>query len=116
MLRIAALLFLGLAGGCRLFSSDLGEISARPFRFPGQEVTVEGRVEAVRWMPQVGAMGFRLVDGSDSLLVITQAVPPREGEQVRMPGRVHRSFPVGDGERVVLLVIAPPKPGNGDVR
>jgi len=114
--RIASLLLLVLAAGCRLFSSDLGEIAAHPFHFHGQEVTVEGRVEAVRWMPQVGAMGVRLVDGSDSLLVITQAVPPREGEHLRIPGRVHRNFPVGEGERVVLLVIAPPRSGNGDVR
>jgi hypothetical protein len=105
-----------LAAGCRLFSSDLGKIASQPFRFHGQEVTVEGRVEAVRWMPQVGAMGFCLVNGADSLLVLTQSTTPAEGEEVRIAGRVHRNFPVGEDERVVLLAIAQPKPGNGDVR
>src|SRR5690606_1792388 len=114
--RIASLLLLVLAAGCRLFSSDLGEIAAHPFHFHGQEGTVEGRVEAVRWMPQVGAMGFRLVDGSHSLLVTTQARPAREGAHVGIPGRVQRTDAVGEGVRVVLRVLAPPRSGNGDVR
>jgi hypothetical protein len=111
-----AFVLVPLAAGCRLFSSDLGKIASQPFHFHGQEVTVEGRVEAVRWMPPVGAIGFRLVDGTDSLLVLTQSRPPEEGDEVRVAGRVHRNFPVGEGERVVLLAIARSRSGNGDAR
>ena len=102
--------------GCRLFSTDLGKIASDPFRFHGQDVTVQGRVEAVRWIPEVGAMGFRLVDGSDSLLVLTQGRTPAESERVRIAGRVHRSFPVAGTDRVVLLTVSHPERGGGDVR
>lgn len=111
-----AFVLVPLSAGCRLFSSDLGQIASQPFRFHGQEVTVEGRVEAVRWMPPVGSVGFRLVDGTDSLLVLTQASPPEAGDEVRIAGRVHRNFPIGSGERVVLLAIERSRSGNGDVR
>jgi acetyl-CoA synthetase len=104
------------ASGCRLFSSDLGRIVDDPWRFHGQEVTVEGRAEAIRWIPEVGAVGFRIEDGTDSLLVLTQGELPAAGDRVRLEGRVHRSFPVDGEDRVVLVLASRSRPGSGDAR
>jgi hypothetical protein len=111
---ILVLAALSLAG-CRFFSTDLARIEADPLRYHGRDVTLEGRVASVRGIPAAGVIGYALVAGSDSLLVLTPGAPPREGETVRIHGRVHRKFPVGERERVVLLVLDAPR-GGDDVR
>ena len=98
---ILAVLLLGLSG-CRFFSTDIARIQAEPRKFQGRETTVSGRVEAIRWLPEIGVIGFRLVEGRDSLLVLTTQVPPSAGEEVRLSGRIARSFPIAGEERVVL--------------
>ncbi|MEZ4655199.1 MAG: hypothetical protein R3E12_16800 [Candidatus Eisenbacteria bacterium] len=116
-ISIVLVLLIGglLSTGCRLFSTDLGRITEHPFRYHGQEVTVQGEVASVRWIPETGTMGFCVVDGADSLLVPTQAPVPREGERVRIAGRIHRDFPVGTSDRIVLLVVPRTAGGSGDV-
>jgi hypothetical protein len=64
---------------------------------------VAGRVEAVRWIPETGVTGFRLVDGADSLLVLTPGDAPPPGQRARLVGEVSRRFPVEGRNRVVLL-------------
>jgi hypothetical protein len=95
---------LTLAGtGCRFVSTPVGRIVSQPSRFQGSDVTIAGRVEAPRWMPGVGAMGFRVVEGKDSLLVLTLTDPPPSGTQVRLMGRFLRSYPVNGENRMVLF-------------
>lgn len=89
--------------GCRFVSTPIGRIHDDPRRFQGQSVTLSGRVEAVRWIPEVGALGFRLVDGADSILVLTQIETPAPGSQARCVGQISRRFPIGREHRVVLL-------------
>jgi len=54
-------------------------------------------------MPQAGALGFRLVDGPDSVLVLTLDHPPAVGRPAHVRGRVVRRFPFGAETRLVLL-------------
>jgi hypothetical protein len=96
-------LALALGCGCRLVSTSIGRIVREPYKYQGSEVTVAGRVEASRWMPAVGAAGFCLVDGRDSLLVLTLKDPPSAGTRVRLQGRFLRRFPMEGTERMVLL-------------
>jgi hypothetical protein len=98
-----ALLFALSASGCRLVPSQLSRIAAAPQKFQGREVTVSGRVEAVRWIPDAGVIGFRLVDGADSLLVLTPGDAPPVGTRVRLLGEVSSRFPVEGRERAVLF-------------
>lgn len=95
-----------------MFSTDLAQIEASPFRFHGRDVTLEGRAASVRWIPTVGVMGFALVSGTDSLLVLTSGDAPRDGEPVRIEGRVHRKFPVEGRDRVVVLLLDAPRGGD----
>lgn len=92
-----------LGSGCRFVSTPIGRIIREPYKYQGSDVTVAGQVEATRWMPAVGAAGFRVVDGRDSLLVVTLKTPPPAGSRVRLQGRFLRRFPVDGVERMVLL-------------
>lgn len=102
-IAISLLLVAAAIPGCRFFSTNISRIREAPYRFQGREVTVSGRVEAVRWIPDVGAIGFRLVDGSDSLLVLTHARPPAAHRRARIHGRISRRFPIDGSDRIVLF-------------
>jgi hypothetical protein len=105
VLSLLAAVALGavLGCGCRFVSTAVGRIIREPYKYQGTEVTVAGRVEAPRWMSAVGAVGFCVVDGRDSLLVLTLHDPPPAGTRVRLQGRFLRRFPVAGTERMVLL-------------
>jgi hypothetical protein len=94
---------MGTAAGCRFVSTQLARIEKAPWKYQGRDVTVAGKVEAVRWLPDTGAIGFRLVDGADSLLVLTLADPPAAGKHLRIAGQVARGFSINGEPRVVLL-------------
>jgi hypothetical protein len=120
-LLVAALLAVSVLGsGCRFVSTPVGRIIREPYKYQGAEVTVAGRVEAPRWMPGVGAAGFRVVEGSDSLLVLTLHDPPPAGTRIRLQGRFLRRFPVNGVERMVILYRTDPEderlPGSVDPR
>jgi hypothetical protein len=97
------LLALLATAGCRFVSTPIGRVLAHPHRHQGTEITVAGRVEAVRWVAETGAVGFRLVDGSDSLLVLTLEPAPPAGRRARLQGHFIRNFPLAGGARPVLL-------------
>lgn len=105
-------------GSCRFVSTELSRITASPGKYHGRDVTVSGRVEAVRWLPDTGAIGFRLTDGTDSILVLTLADAPPEGHRVRLPGVVSRRFPVEGQDRLVLLrrIGTESRENSGDTR
>jgi hypothetical protein len=92
-----------MAAGCRLASTPISRVAGDPRRFHGTSVPIEGRVEGVRWMRELGVSAFCLVDGRDSLLVLTQGEVPREGARARCVGQVSRAFPVNGERRPVLL-------------
>ena len=100
------------ATGCRLVSTPIGRVLERPHRYQGAELTVSGRVEAIRWMPELCSTAFRLVDGADSLLVVTLETPPEAGRRIRLQGHFVRNFPLDGGERPVLLYRTGPNGGR----
>lgn len=100
---VLLLALMAVVPACRFVSTQLSRIVSAPGKYHGQGVTVSGRVEAIRWIPETGAMGFRLVEGEDSLLVLTLGDPPRSGSRVRLVGQISRRFPVEGRERVVLF-------------
>jgi hypothetical protein len=105
-----------LGTGCRFVSTPLARILRAPARYQGLEVTVEGRVEGVRWIAATGASAYCLAEGPDSLLVLTQGRPPRGGDRARIHGTISRSFPVAGRERVVLLSAGGPGEGEASGR
>lgn len=113
-LRLAALLLLTLGmSGCRFVSTSLARIARDPAKYHGQEVTVTGRVEAVRWRPELGLLAFRLVDGEDSLLVLSADDAPSSHGKQRLVGELIRRFPVEGKERPVLIRRAPVSASSG---
>ncbi|MFN8547397.1 MAG: hypothetical protein U0527_05345 [Candidatus Eisenbacteria bacterium] len=109
---LALLLALPL-GGCRFVSTPLARVVRDPARFHGQEVTLAGRVEAVRWRPELGMLAFRLVDGSDSLLVLSAVDAPSSRGKQRLVGELLRSFEVEGQTRPVLMLRAGRGGANG---
>lgn len=103
---------LALVAGCRFVSTPIARVLAHPHRYQGSEITVAGRVEAVRQVAETGAAGFRLVDGGDSLLVLTLEPPPAADRRVRLHGHFIRNFPLAEGERAVLLYKTGPNGGR----
>lgn len=97
-------------GGCRFVSTSLERVVREPERFHGQEITVSGRIEAVRWRPELGSIVFRVTDGRDSLLVLSADDPPDPGTTRRLQGQLLRRFRVEGRDRPVLFV----KPGALD--
>lgn len=99
-----AFLALSFGAGCRFVSTPIARLNAHPERFHGQEIAVEGRVEAVRWLPEIGVYGFRLSSGSDSILVLAPLGAPPEGKRERIRGDFRRRFPIDGGHRPVLYL------------
>lgn len=94
--------FMGVAG-CRFVSTPLSRVIRQPHKYEGLEVTIAGTVASPRWVSQLEASAFCLVEGTDSLLVLTLADPPAAGKQMRLQGRFLRHFPVDGAERMVVL-------------
>ena len=113
-LRVGLLLALTLgSGGCRFISTSLERVVREPGRFHGQEITVSGRIEAIRWRPELGSIALRITDGHDSLLVLSADDPPDPQESVRLQGQLLRSFRVEGKDRPVLFLKSDAIPANG---
>ena len=108
-----AFLLGALLGGCRFVSTPLARVIRDPARFHGQEVTLTGRVEAVRWRPELGMLAFRLVDGTDSLLVLSAVDAPSSRGKQRLVGELLRRFEVEGRTRPVLMLRAGRNGSNG---
>jgi hypothetical protein len=108
-----AFLLGALLGGCRFVSTPLARVFRDPARFHDQEVTLTGRVEAVRWRPELGMLAFRLVDGTDSLLVLSAVDAPSSRGKQRLVGELLRCFEVEGRTRPVLMLRAGRTGSNG---
>ena len=92
------------ASGCRFVSTPVSRVLRQPVRFHGQQITVAGRVSAARWLPDVGAIGFSLVEGRDSLLVLTDGEAPPVGKRYRAQGEFCRNIRLAGSPTPVLLL------------
>ncbi|MDD5562700.1 MAG: hypothetical protein PHQ91_03220 [Thermoanaerobaculaceae bacterium] len=103
----ALLLGAALAWGCAaLFATKIGDIQKAPGQWDGRTVTVAGKVTGTHNLLVVKY--YQVDDGTGEIAVVTQSALPKEGENVRVKGRVEQAFALGSAH-VVVIVETPPQ-------
>lgn len=87
-----------------LFATKIGAILASPGKYEGQEVTVAGTVTGTYNLLFVKY--YKLQDDSGEIAVVTQNALPKEGEKLRVKGKVNQAFAIG-GSRLIVIVERP---------
>lgn len=104
------LIVLGLAAALiaacsTLFATKIGDILASPGAYEGKDVTINGKVTATHNL--VFVKYYQVDDGSGEIGVVTTSALPKEGDKVRVRGRVNQAFAVGSS-RLIVIVEKPP--------
>ena len=100
------LLAAALAWGCAaLFATKIGDIQKAPGQWDGRTVTVAGKVTGTHNLLVVKY--YQVDDGTGEIAVVTQSALPKEGENVRVKGRVEQAFALGTAHVVVIVEAAP---------
>ncbi len=104
------LIVLGLAAALiaacsTLFANKIGDILKSPGAYEGKDVTIAGKVTATHNL--VVVKYYQVDDGSGEIAVVTDNALPKEGDKVRVRGRVNQAFAVGSS-RLVVIVEKPP--------
>lgn len=95
-----------LACGCAaLFATKIGDIEKAPGRWDGRTVTIAGKVTGTHNLLVVKY--YQVDDGTGEIAVVTQDALPKEGDHVRVKGRVEQAFALGSAH-VVVIVEQPP--------
>ncbi len=103
----ALLLGAALACGCAaLFATKIGDIQKEPGRWDGRTVTIAGKVTGTHNLLVVKY--YQVDDGTGDIAVVTNSALPKEGDQVRVKGRVEQAFALGSAH-VVVIVEQPPQ-------
>ena len=94
-------LALALATGCgRLFTTPIRDVLDDPAGYEGKNVTVAGVV--LDSANLILVKYYRVEDATGRITVVARgAVPPR-GAKVRVRGRVHQAFALGDQNLTVI--------------
>ena len=104
--RIVLGLVLMSAAACStLFATKIGEILKAPGAYEGKEVSIAGKVTGTHNL--VVVKYYQVDDGSGEIAVVTENALPKEGEKVRVKGRVNEAFSLGSA-RLVVIVESPP--------
>ena len=99
---IAASLVMTCAG-CRLVTTKIGSIQAKPGEYLSREVTVAGNVtDSIKFPFLPGVYGVR--DGSGEMKVLTNTQPPLSGARVRLQVRVETAATI-DGQAIGLHLV-----------
>jgi aspartyl/asparaginyl-tRNA synthetase len=85
---------------CGWFHTRIGDILEHPRDYDGKTVTVSGTVSRAIGLGSLRT--FVLADGTGSIRVVTERAVPRDGEHVRVHGRVKQSFVILDESLVVI--------------
>jgi hypothetical protein len=88
-----------------MFATRIGDILKSPGAYEGKEVTVEGKVTATHNLLVVKY--YQVDDGTGEIAVVTESALPKEGEAVRVKGRVSQAFAIGSS-RLIVIVEKPP--------
>ncbi len=109
MLIIFALVLSACKG---TFSTPIKKIIDNPRDFAEQNVTVSGEVKEVFGF--FFMKYFVLNDGTAEIVVVTQRPLPRKGTKLRVKGKVHEMFALGETQTLVIVETNDemPKPGN----
>jgi hypothetical protein len=94
-----------LAACSTMFAARIGDILKSPGAYEGKEVTVEGKVTATHNLLVVKY--YQVDDGTGEIAVVTESALPKEGEKVRVKGRVNQAFAIGSS-RLIVIVEKPP--------
>ena len=97
----ALALTVGVAAGCgRLFTTPIRDVLDDPAGYEGKNVTVSGIV--LDSANLILLKYYRVEDATGRITVVARgAVPPR-GVKVRVRGRVHQAFALGDQTLTVI--------------
>ena len=104
----ATILLFGLlaVGSCAaLFATKIAEIKKTPSSYEGKTVTISGRVTSAHNLVLVKY--YEVDDGTGEIPVVTQSELPKEGDSVRVKGKVDQAFVLGSA-RLVVIVEEPP--------
>ena len=108
---LARLCMLAVLGCCimvrctGLFSTKIKDILEHPREFDGRTVTIAGEVKESANLLFIKY--FIVRDDTGEITVVTDRAVPRQGEKVRVTGRVNQAFAIGDKSLVVIVEESP---------
>ena len=103
MLTVLGSCILGCTG---LFTTKIKDILQHPRDFDGRTVTIAGEVKESANILFIKY--FIVQDDTGEITVVTNRAVPRQGDKVRVTGRVNQAFAIGD-KSVVAIVEESPK-------
>ena len=100
--RAMGLAVVMLATACAaVFATEIGDIQKSPGTYDGKAVTISGKVTSTHNLLVVKY--YQVDDGTGEIAVVTDSALPKEGESVRVKGRVNQAFALGTARLVVIL-------------
>ena len=97
--------FIVLASCAAIFATKIADIKKTPGTYDGRTVTVTGKVTSTHNLLVVKY--YEVEDGTGEIPVVTESALPKEGDRVRVKGRVSQAFALGTA-RLVVIVEEPP--------
>jgi hypothetical protein len=94
-------------GSCStLVATKIAEIKTAPSSYDGKTVTIAGKVTSTHNLLVIRY--YDVDDGTGVIPVVTESELPKEGDTVRVKGKVNEAFAVGSAH-LVVIVEEPPK-------
>ena len=91
-----------LISGCAsLLATKIGDIQKEPGKYDGRNVTIAGKVTSAHNLLVVRY--YEVDDGTGEIAVVTGNVLPKEGDHVRVKGKLNQAFAVGTAHLVVII-------------
>jgi len=90
-----------------ILATKIGDIKKTPGAFEGRTLTIAGKVTSTHDLLVVKY--YEVDDGTGAIPVVTESALPKEGESVRVKGRVNQAFAVGTARLVVIVEEPPPR-------
>jgi len=94
-----------LASCAAIFATKISEIKNAPSKYDGRKVTIAGKVTNTHNL--LVLQYYDVDDGTGEIPVVTESALPKEGDTVRVKGRVNQAFVLGTA-RFVVIVEEPP--------
>ncbi len=90
-----------IAACAALLTTKIGEIQKAPGQYDGRTVTISGTVSASHNLLLVKY--YQVDDGTGEIAVVTDSALPKEGDHVRVKGKVNQAFAIGSAHLVVIV-------------
>jgi hypothetical protein len=84
-----------------VFATKIADINSAPSKYDGRNVTIAGKVTSTHNL--LVLKYYEVDDGSGQIPVVTQSELPKEGDKVRVKGRVNQAFVLGTAHLVVIV-------------